>query len=179
MALGIGLVAGCATQRTTITEYPAFPAPLREETSQPRRESLSTPAPRDAPTPGRAGEDIASVRPEATARADVPRDDQPSRVPSGRADVDCADFSTSAAAQRYFLSRGGPGSDPDDLDRDGDGLACDWGTDPARTTPRRATPPRQAFDAPAPQAAGSRCYTGPRGGTYTITSGGNKNYDGC
>lgn len=26
---------------------------------------------------------------------------------------------------------------------------------------------------------GKTCYTGPRGGTYTITSGGNKNYSGC
>jgi hypothetical protein len=25
----------------------------------------------------------------------------------------------------------------------------------------------------------SLCHTGPRGGTYTITSGGNKNYAGC
>ena len=26
---------------------------------------------------------------------------------------------------------------------------------------------------------GKPCYTGPQGGTYTITSGGNKNYAGC
>ena len=28
-------------------------------------------------------------------------------------------------------------------------------------------------------ATGPTCYTGPRGGTYTLTSSGNKNYSGC
>ncbi|MGI9094010.1 MAG: thermonuclease family protein [Thermoleophilaceae bacterium] len=41
------------------------------------------------------------------------------------ADRDCADFSNQAAAQDYFIERGGPGSDPDRLDGDGDGVACD------------------------------------------------------
>ena len=27
--------------------------------------------------------------------------------------------------------------------------------------------------------SGPTCYTGPRGGTYTLTSSGNKNYSGC
>lgn len=38
--------------------------------------------------------------------------------------------------------------------------------------------------APAPSAnysapSGKTCYTGPRGGTYTITKSGKKNYGGC
>lgn len=38
--------------------------------------------------------------------------------------------------------------------------------------------------APAPSAnysapGGKTCYTGPRGGTYTITKSGKKNYGGC
>jgi len=28
-------------------------------------------------------------------------------------------------------------------------------------------------------ATGPTCYTGPRGGTYTLTASGNKNYSGC
>lgn len=33
---------------------------------------------------------------------------------------------------------------------------------------------------PSPGAAGvPTCYTGPRGGTYTITKSGRKNYSGC
>lgn len=46
-------------------------------------------------------------------------------VPASAADRDCADFSTQAAAQDYFLALGGPGSDPDRLDGDGDGVACE------------------------------------------------------
>lgn len=30
-----------------------------------------------------------------------------------------------------------------------------------------------------PQAGAPTCYTGPRGGTYTITRSGRKNYSGC
>lgn len=48
-------------------------------------------------------------------------------------DKDCADFPTQAAAQRYFLSRGGPQSDPDALDADGDGIACESNPCPCST----------------------------------------------
>ena len=41
------------------------------------------------------------------------------------ADRDCSDFSSQRDAQNYFRSKGGPGSDPDRLDADGDGRACD------------------------------------------------------
>jgi len=40
-------------------------------------------------------------------------------------DRDCSDFSNQRQAQNYFVSKGGPGSDPDRLDGDGDGRACD------------------------------------------------------
>ena len=40
-------------------------------------------------------------------------------------DRDCSDFSTQAQAQDFFLSQGGPGSDPHNLDADGDGRACE------------------------------------------------------
>lgn len=56
---------------------------------------------------------------------------------------------------------------------------------------RGSTPPQAAFTAPqatktsrvtsaAPRSMGGpTCYTGPRGGTYTITASGRKNYSGC
>ena len=94
-------------------------------------------------------------------------------------DQNCSDFSTPSAAQQFFLNAGGPSSDPHDLDRDGDGYACEWGTDllerEATARQRRAA----AVARPAPVRSSPRCYTGPRGGTYTMTSGGNKNYSGC
>ena len=42
------------------------------------------------------------------------------------ADRDCADFSSQAAAQHYFDSRGGsPSNNVDNLDGDGDGIVCE------------------------------------------------------
>lgn len=41
------------------------------------------------------------------------------------ADRDCSDFATQGEAQDYYLRIGGPGSDPDRLDADNDGSACD------------------------------------------------------
>lgn len=40
-------------------------------------------------------------------------------------DKDCSDFSTQEEAQKYFESRGGPEQDPDMLDPDHDGKACE------------------------------------------------------
>lgn len=47
------------------------------------------------------------------------------------------------------------------------------------TSTRSAT--QQFATAPAPKttSSGAVCYTGPRGGTYTITASGRKNYSGC
>jgi hypothetical protein len=48
-----------------------------------------------------------------------------SAVPARAGDLDCSDFANQPEAQEYFESIGGPGSDPDRLDADGDGRACD------------------------------------------------------
>jgi hypothetical protein len=45
-------------------------------------------------------------------------------APATAADRHCSDFDNQAAAQRHFVDRGGPESDPDSLDGDGDGIAC-------------------------------------------------------
>lgn len=102
------------------------------------------------------------------------------RIASATNDYNCDDFRTSLAAQRFFLRAGGPVSDPNDLDRDGDGLACEWGTTlkkyAAQYRPKRVAAPKRVT---RPRRTYSNCYTGPRGGTYTITSSGRKNYGGC
>jgi len=41
------------------------------------------------------------------------------------ADKDCADFKSQRAAQFFFLKHGGPREDPDRLDGDNDGVACE------------------------------------------------------
>lgn len=40
-------------------------------------------------------------------------------------DKDCADFATQRAAQVFFIKHGGPRYDPDRLDGDNDGIACE------------------------------------------------------
>ncbi|MCL6572899.1 MAG: excalibur calcium-binding domain-containing protein [Bacillus sp. (in: Bacteria)] len=41
-------------------------------------------------------------------------------------DQDCSDFETQEDAQLFYEANGGPDEDPHDLDRDNDGMACDW-----------------------------------------------------
>ena len=87
-------------------------------------------------------------------------------------DYDCSDFSNGAVAQRFFLASGGPAIDRYGLDGDGDGLACEWGTQ-VRQISRYRRPVTTV------RPTSSRCYVGLRGGTYTISSNGTKNYNGC
>ena len=44
---------------------------------------------------------------------------------SARRDKDCSDFPSQRAAQIFFLKHGGPRYDPDRLDADHDGIACE------------------------------------------------------
>ena len=88
---------------------------------------------------------------------------------------DCDDFPSTAAAQRFFLSSGGPASDLHNLDADGDGLACEWGTQIRQVA---SAGPAPTSYVPRRGSTG-RCYTGPRGGTYTLMASGNRNYSGC
>ena len=46
-------------------------------------------------------------------------------TPQGVGDKDCKDFPTSQAAQEFYISQGGPNSDPHKLDIDKDGLVCE------------------------------------------------------
>lgn len=92
------------------------------------------------------------------------------RPPISESTMNCRDFRSGAEAQKYFLAAGGPVQDRHNLDADGDGLACVWGTQVRRISRYRA---------PVPRVYRPRCYVGPRGGTYTITASGRKNYDGC
>ena len=112
------------------------------------------------------------------ARASVPR--QAGKAQAGK---DCADFASAGAAQQFFLSNGGPTQDAYNLDGDGDGLACEWGRDlKANSQKYGYSAPRVAKSTPKVYAKprySSGCYVGPRGGRYTITASGRKNYGGC
>jgi endonuclease YncB( thermonuclease family) len=64
-------------------------------------------------------------------------------------DRDCGEFATQAAAQDYFIALGGPSADPDRLDGDHDGIACESNPCPCNLT---ATPSGGATSTPAPTA---------------------------
>lgn len=60
--------------------------------------------------------------------------------PAVARDRDCSDFATQRAAQIFFLKHGGPRYDPDRLDADNDGVACEDNPCPCyrkRHLPRR------------------------------------------
>jgi hypothetical protein len=50
----------------------------------------------------------------------------------------CAEFASADLAQEEFLRRGGPQSDPLNIDPDGDGFACGWSPEPFRAAARAA-----------------------------------------
>jgi len=97
------------------------------------------------------------------------------RLASKSGNKNCSDFRSEAEAQMFFLSSGGPLLDPNNLDRDGDGLACEWGTHIRKIVTNQGTSQVRSTSRPVYSA----CYTGPRGGTYTISASGKKNYNGC
>jgi hypothetical protein len=49
----------------------------------------------------------------------------PTAASAHRGDKDCEDFASQKAAQIFYLKHGGPRSDPDRLDADSDGIACE------------------------------------------------------
>lgn len=67
-------------------------------------------------------------------------------LPSGASarDRDCRDFSTQRAAQFFFLKQGGPQYDPDRLDADNDGIACE--DNPCPCYYKKHLPPRTRLD---------------------------------
>ena len=64
--------------------------------------------------------------------------------------MNCSDFSTQAAAQDYYIARGGPASDPEGLDGDRDGIACESLPCPCNYSTTPSTPPVPPPPAPPP-----------------------------
>ncbi len=102
-----------------------------------------------------------------------------SAAPATAADLDCADFSNQSSAQAYFLSLGGPSSDPDQLDGDGDGIACETNPCPcggsASPTPPPADPPPPS-DPPARTSFHAVVTAVVDGDTIRVRRGRHKSY---
>jgi endonuclease YncB( thermonuclease family) len=71
--------------------------------------------------------------------------------PASAQDRDCGDFADQAAAQAYFIALGGPASDPDRLDGDADGIACESLPCPCGSSPT-AEPTPTPTPVPTPTA---------------------------
>lgn len=72
----------------------------------------------------------------------------------GRPEVRCSDFRTTDLAQDWFLTNGGPERDRANLDRDGDGYACNWDPERYRAEARAARAPQAGIGLTAPPPAG-------------------------
>ncbi len=77
---------------------------------------------------GVSGQPASAAPTEVTAEVTVVRPVVQQR------DANCSDFGSQASAQQYFLNHGGPSSDPDGLDSDGDGVACESNPCPCSTS---------------------------------------------
>jgi hypothetical protein len=77
-------------------------------------------------------------------------------APRASADANCTDFATQAAAPSYYIARGGPAPDPDGLDADHDGIACESRPCRAAPPPHVRPPPRQRRSRPRPDTGSDR-----------------------
>jgi excalibur calcium-binding domain-containing protein len=97
---------------------------------------------------GRAADQVTRTKPSARAFAAIIATVASSALfiaapPSGASasDKDCADFGSQRAAQFFYIRHGGPRYDPDRLDADHDGVACEDNPCPCyykKHLPRRA-----------------------------------------
>ena len=104
--LTVGLAQGEGESECEPVSPPSTPPAL-----PPLATPAATPALVPSPTPLPSPE--TSPTPVAAALVQEPEPD-----------VDCSDFLDQQAAQEFFLSEGGPSSDPHGLDGDNDGMAC-------------------------------------------------------
>ena len=68
---------------------------------------------------------LTPVIPTSSLKQSFPQNSVESATTYSEGDKDCSDFATHAKAQTFFISQGGPASDPHKLDADHDGLACE------------------------------------------------------
>ena len=90
------------------------------------------------------------------------------------ADRDCSDFANQRDAQSFFLAHGGPGRDPDHLDSDGDGIACE-----SNPCPCNYTSGGDGGGSPPPQRIRARILRVVDGDTLQVRASGTrrKRYD--
>ena len=130
----------CLSAPPPAAAIPASPLPATLPTPS------STPSPTIEPTP----------TPETTPAAIAPKPQ-----PEATADVSCGNFFSWPEAQEFFLSSGGPGSDPHGLDANDDGVACPHltgapalqaGNRPSASNPEASNPETALTPGPPPES---------------------------
>lgn len=119
-----------AQEATTPSESTNIPEVKSVETSA-TPENSPTPTPTETPTmtvtpnPTKTPTPTAKLTPKPTTTV-KPTAKPTTSTSNSSADKDCKDFATHAAAQAYFNSKGGSKTNNvDNLDSDGDGIACE------------------------------------------------------
>lgn len=97
------------------------------------RLSASTEVLEAEPLPQRAGPNLAAFARSTTHRLGQRVYTRTGSRSSSAAARTCRKFGNPDAAQRAFLSDGGPQKDPQNIDPDGDGFVCGWSPDPFRS----------------------------------------------
>ena len=104
-------------------KLPSVPVP---STEGPQREvnpdSGSAPA---APAPRSPSTGAPSDAAQAEGETDTGGGTGETDAQSAQTDRDCSDFSSQEEAQNFFEQEGGPDADPNRLDADDDGIACE------------------------------------------------------
>ena len=99
------------------TPSPTPPPPSPTATPVPTPTTAPVPDPTQTPTPDPTPSETQLAAP-ASSHSGLPHD------PEGL-DRSCSDFDSWWDAQNFYHAAGGPGSDPHNLDRNGDGVACE------------------------------------------------------
>lgn len=114
--LGSGSGSALLAQEATSTpEVATTPEASSTPTATPDATATPTPTPSRTPKPSATPETSPTMPPASAAPA------EPTASPASG----CLDFATQADAQAFFEANGGPGSDPQGLDPERDGMACE------------------------------------------------------
>ena len=142
----------------TATEIPT-PVPTATATEIPTPVPTATATEIPTPVPTATATEIPTPVPTATATATPTPAPTATPTATEEPDRNCSDFDTWRKAQDFFLSAGGPESDPHGLDGDNDGIACEGlpGAPKPAATPTEVPTPTQTATPPVEEDDDRNC----------------------
>ena len=142
----------------TATEIPT-PVPTATATEIPTPVPTATATEIPTPVPTATTTEVPTPVPTATATATPTPAPTATPTATEEPDRNCSDFDTWRKAQDFFLSAGGPESDPHGLDGDNDGIACEGlpGAPKPAATPTEVPTPTQTATPPVEEDDDRNC----------------------